>query len=107
MLRSEARELYDALVSGDALPALVVSAVAGAGTLALVWLRRYEAARYSAAIAVAAIVAGWALAQQPVLLPGLTVSEAAAGARRARRGAGVGGGRRAACWRRRWRCCSR
>jgi cytochrome d ubiquinol oxidase subunit II len=44
-----------------------------------VWVRRYEAARYSAALAVAAIVAGWALAQQPVLLPGLTVSEAAAG----------------------------
>jgi cytochrome d ubiquinol oxidase subunit II len=78
VLRSDARELYDALVSGDGLPALIVSAAAGAGTLALVWLRRYEAARYSAALAVAAIVAGWALAQQPVLLPGLTVSEAAA-----------------------------
>lgn len=79
VLRSEARGLYDALVSGDGLPALVVSGIAGAGTLALVWLRRYEAARYSAAVAVAAIVAGWALAQQPELLPGLTVSEAAAG----------------------------
>ncbi|HZV75617.1 MAG TPA: cytochrome d ubiquinol oxidase subunit II [Conexibacter sp.] len=78
VLRSEARALYDALVSGDGLPALIVSAIAGAGTLALVWLRRYEAARYSAAVAVAAIVAGWALAQKPVLLPGLTVSQAAA-----------------------------
>jgi cytochrome d ubiquinol oxidase subunit II len=78
MLRADARALYDALVSGDGLPALVVSGLAGAGTLALVWLRRYETARYSAAVAVAAIVAGWALAQQPVLLPGLTVSEAAA-----------------------------
>ena len=78
VLRADARGLYDALVSGDGLPALVVSAVAGVGTLALVWLRRYEAARYSAAVAVAAIVAGWALAQQPVLLPGLTVSQAAA-----------------------------
>jgi cytochrome d ubiquinol oxidase subunit II len=79
VLRSEARGLYDSLVRGDGLPALIVSAVAGLGTLALVWARRYEAARYSAALAVAAIVAGWALAQQPVLLPGLTVSEAAAG----------------------------
>jgi cytochrome bd ubiquinol oxidase subunit II len=79
VLRSEARSLYDELVGGDALPAAIVSAIAGAGTLALVWLRRYEAARYSAALAVAAIVAGWALAQQPVLLPGLTVSQAAAG----------------------------
>jgi cytochrome bd ubiquinol oxidase subunit II len=79
VLRSEARGLYDALVGGDALPALIVSGLAGVGTLALVWLRRYEQARYSAALAVAAIVAGWAIAQEPVLLPGLTVTEAAAG----------------------------
>jgi cytochrome d ubiquinol oxidase subunit II len=78
VLRSDARGLYDSLVSGDALPALIVSGLAGVGTLALVWLRRYEQARYSAALAVAAIVAGWAIAQQPQLLPGLTVSEAAA-----------------------------
>jgi cytochrome d ubiquinol oxidase subunit II len=78
VLRSEARGLYDSLVSGDALPALIISGLVGLGTLALVWLRRYEQARYSAALAVAAIVAGWAIGQQPVLLPGLTVSEAAA-----------------------------
>jgi len=75
---ADAHALYEGLVS-DGLPALLVSAAAGVATLALVWSRRYEAARYSAAVAVAAIVAGWALAQQPVLLPGLTVSEAAAG----------------------------
>ncbi len=79
VLDDAAHALFEELVSGSALPALVVSAVAGVGTLALVWTRRYEWARYSAALAVAAIVAGWALAQQPVLLPGLTVSEAAAG----------------------------
>lgn len=78
VLHSDARALYDDLVGGAGLPALIVSGAAGAGTLALVWTRRYEAARYSAALAVAAIVAGWALAQQPQLLPGLTVSEAAA-----------------------------
>jgi cytochrome d ubiquinol oxidase subunit II len=78
VLRSEARDLYDSLVGGDATPALIVSGLAGAGTLVLVWLRRYEQARYSAAVAVAAIIAGWAIAQQPELLPGLTVSEAAA-----------------------------
>jgi cytochrome bd ubiquinol oxidase subunit II len=77
VVRSEARALFDDLV-GDGLPALIASALAGAGTLALVWARRYEAARYSAALAVGAVVAGWAVAQQPVLLPGLTVSEAAA-----------------------------
>ncbi|MBS1870468.1 MAG: cytochrome d ubiquinol oxidase subunit II [Actinobacteria bacterium] len=77
VVRADARSLYDGLV-GDALPALVVSGAAGLATLALVWVRRYEAARYSAAVAVAAVVAGWAVAQQPVLLPGLTVSQAAA-----------------------------
>jgi cytochrome bd ubiquinol oxidase subunit II len=39
---------------------------------------RFEAARYLASAAVAAIVVGWALAQRPELLPGLTVDEAAA-----------------------------
>jgi cytochrome d ubiquinol oxidase subunit II len=46
--------------------------------MGLVWTRRYEPARYSAAAAVAAIVAGWALAQSPRFLPGLTVRQAAA-----------------------------
>ncbi len=78
VVRSEARPLFDDLV-GAGLPALIVSGAAGLGTLALVWRRHYEPARYSAAVAVAAVVAGWAIAQQPVLLPGLTVSEAAAG----------------------------
>jgi len=77
VVRADARSLYDGLV-GDGLPALIVSGAAGLATLALVWARRYEAARYSAAVAVAAVVAGWAVAQQPVLLPGLTVSQAAA-----------------------------
>jgi len=78
VVHADAHELYEGLV-GDGLPALIVSAVAGIATLALVSVRRYEASRYSAAVAVAAIVAGWALAQQPLLLPGLTVSQAAAG----------------------------
>jgi cytochrome d ubiquinol oxidase subunit II len=78
VLHSDARRLYDGLVAGDGLPALIVSALAGAATLALVWRRRYELARVGASAAVAAVVAGWALAQQPVVLPGLTVSQAAA-----------------------------
>jgi cytochrome d ubiquinol oxidase subunit II len=78
VLHSDARRLYDGLVGGDGLPALIVSALAGAATLALVWRRRYELARIGASAAVAAVVAGWALAQQPVVLPGLTVSQAAA-----------------------------
>ena len=78
VLRSDARELFDGLVSGDGLPALIVSALAGGATFVLVLRRRYELARVGASLAVAAVVAGWALAQQPVLLPGLTVAQAAA-----------------------------
>jgi cytochrome d ubiquinol oxidase subunit II len=78
-LRYDAHRLFERLVHGRAFPALVVSIVAGLTTLALVWLRRHEPARYSAALAVAAVVGGWGLAQAPVLLPGLTIDEAAAG----------------------------
>ena len=66
------------LVHGPGLAALVVSLAAGVATLALVWRRRYEPARYTSALAVAATIAGWALAQQPLFLPGLTIKQAAA-----------------------------
>jgi cytochrome d ubiquinol oxidase subunit II len=78
VLHSDAHPLYHHLLDGDGLPALIVSVLAGLGTLGLVWTRRFERARYTAALAVAAIIAGWALAQQPSLLPGLTVKQAAA-----------------------------
>jgi cytochrome d ubiquinol oxidase subunit II len=78
VLHSDARPLYDGLVSGDGLPALIASGVAGLATLGLVWRRRYELARFSASGAVAAVVVGWALAQKPTILPGLTVAQAAA-----------------------------
>jgi cytochrome d ubiquinol oxidase subunit II len=78
VVRSDVRVLFDRLLSGAGLAAVIVSALAGLATLALVWSRRYEPARYSAAVAVAAIIAGWALAQQPVLLRGLTIQQAAA-----------------------------
>jgi cytochrome d ubiquinol oxidase subunit II len=78
VLHSDARRLFDGLVDGDGLPALIVSGLAGAATFWLVWRRRYELARVGASLAVAAVVVGWALAQQPVILPGLTVSQAAA-----------------------------
>jgi cytochrome bd ubiquinol oxidase subunit II len=78
VVHSDAHFLFGPLTSGSGLPALVVSGVAGVGTFALVLARRYEPARYTAALAVAAIIAGWALAQQPVLLRGLTIRQAAA-----------------------------
>jgi cytochrome bd ubiquinol oxidase subunit II len=78
VLHSDAHALYSDLVSGDGLAALIVSILAGLGTLVLVWRRSYEPARYSAGLAVAAIIAGWALAQNPTFLPGLTIKQAAA-----------------------------
>ena len=79
VLRYDAEPLYHRLVEGRGLIGLIASIVAGCATLALVWWRRYEASRYTAALAVAAIIAGWALAQSPVFLEGLTVRQAAAG----------------------------
>jgi cytochrome d ubiquinol oxidase subunit II len=78
VIHADAYQLYRGLVSARALPAVIVSVLAGGTTLALVWARRYEPARYSSALAVAAIIAGWALAQSPTFLPGLTVRQAAA-----------------------------
>jgi cytochrome d ubiquinol oxidase subunit II len=78
VLHDDAHRIYHGLVEGRGLPALIVSALAGVATLSLVVTRRFEPARYSAAVAVAAIVIGWALAQAPQLLPGLTIHQAAA-----------------------------
>jgi cytochrome bd ubiquinol oxidase subunit II len=78
VLHADVPSLYHGLVSGDGLVALVVSILAGVTTLGLVWVGRYEPARYSAAAAVAAIIGGWALAQRPTFLPGLTIQQAAA-----------------------------
>jgi cytochrome bd ubiquinol oxidase subunit II len=79
VLREDARPLFDDLTSGAALAAVLLSALAGLATLALVLAKRYEPARFSASLAVAAIVAGWGIAQSPDLLPGLTIEDAAAG----------------------------
>jgi cytochrome bd ubiquinol oxidase subunit II len=78
VLRGDAEPLYHRLVEGRGVVALAVSIAAGLATLALVWHRRYEPARYSAALAVAAVVAGWALAQAPLFLRDLTIQQAAA-----------------------------
>jgi cytochrome bd ubiquinol oxidase subunit II len=79
VLRSDAERIYDGLTSGPGLAGLLASVAAGAATALLVARRQPEPARWSAAVAVGAVVAGWALAQRPELLPGLTVEQAAAG----------------------------
>jgi cytochrome bd ubiquinol oxidase subunit II len=78
VLHADADSLYTGLLHGAALAVLILSLLAGAGAVALVATRRFEPARYTAALAVTAVVAGWAFARYPVLLPGLTVDQAAA-----------------------------
>jgi cytochrome bd ubiquinol oxidase subunit II len=79
VVRFSAPALWHGLTSGAGLALVVISGVAGSGTLVLVFWSRFELARVSAALAVAAVVAGWAAAQEPYVLPGLTVRAAAAG----------------------------
>ncbi|MEO3889480.1 cytochrome d ubiquinol oxidase subunit II [Nonomuraea sp. B5E05] len=71
--------LFAGLTSDGGAVMVAVSGVAGIATLLLVWRERFGLARASATVAVAAIVAGWAMAQRPRFLPGLTVEQAAAG----------------------------
>ena len=79
VVHADAHSLYTGLVHGGALATMIVSVVAGLITLGLIWARLFEPARVSGAIAVAAVIAAWALARNPVLLPGLTIDQAAAG----------------------------
>ena len=80
LVRDQAPDLYDGLTSGTGLAMVIVSAVAGVVTLALVWRERFGLARFTAAAAVGAIIVGWGLAQRPDFLPGeLSFEQAAAG----------------------------
>ena len=67
------------LTHGAALALVCLSGVAGLATLGLCWVSRFGLARLTAALAVAAVVVGWAAAQAPRFLPGMTVTQAAAG----------------------------
>ena len=78
VVREDAETIWDGLTGGAGLGAVLVSAAGGLATLWLVWRSRFEPARYTAAVSVGAIIAGWALAQRPTFLPGLTIDEAAA-----------------------------
>ncbi len=79
VIRADAPQLYDSLISGPGLAMVVASTAVGVLTLWLVWAGRFEIARYSSGIAVGAMLAAWALAQRPYFLPGqLTLRGAAA-----------------------------
>jgi cytochrome bd ubiquinol oxidase subunit II len=79
VIHAEAQPLWHGLTSGAGLVLVIISGLAGVATLVLVWFGSFGLARASAALAVAAVIAGWAAAQEPYLLPGLTVRAAAAG----------------------------
>jgi cytochrome d ubiquinol oxidase subunit II len=77
VLYDDARYVFDGLMS-RALPLVILSALCGLGSLALLLRRVHNGARLVAMGAVASIVVGWGVAQWPYLLPEtLEVSAAA------------------------------
>ena len=78
VLAADAPTLVDGLL-GRGLPAVLASAVAGLATIALLVTDRLAAARVTAALAVASVVAGWGVAQYPWLLVESVEIDAGAG----------------------------
>jgi len=79
VLRSDAPLLWNGL-TGRAAPVVGISIVAGVAAVVCLVLRRFVAARLASALAVTAILVGWAVSQYPyVLVPDMTIEEAATG----------------------------
>lgn len=63
---------------GQALPLMVVAALAGTVAVALLYRRSYSAARFPAAVAVGAVITGWGVGQYPwLLVDEVTINDAA------------------------------
>ena len=78
VLHRDAHRLF-ARLTDRALPLIALAAVAGVASLALAQLGHFVLLRLSAALAVTAVLWAWGAAQYPyLLLPGMTVSSAAA-----------------------------
>jgi cytochrome d ubiquinol oxidase subunit II len=78
VLHADAPTLFTGLTH-RAFPLMVISALAGIVSMVLLVLRRYIAVRISAALAVSAVLWGWAVGQYPIMLqPGFTVADGAA-----------------------------
>ncbi len=76
-IESDADTLASRL-EGRAAPLAVLSAIAGASTLWLLWKRRWAWARFGAVAAVASVLVGWGVAQYPdLLVDHLTLADAA------------------------------
>jgi cytochrome bd ubiquinol oxidase subunit II len=69
VLRDDAEYLYDNLITGRALPLVILSALCGIGSLVLLRRKNHRGARLSAMGAVVAVIWGWGVAQWPYLLP--------------------------------------
>jgi cytochrome bd ubiquinol oxidase subunit II len=77
VLRTDAPTLFDQLLHRGLAP-IILSAAAGATSILLLLRRRYIWARITAALAVTAVLCGWAAGQYPyVLVPHLTIDDAA------------------------------
>jgi cytochrome bd ubiquinol oxidase subunit II len=78
VMHGRAPYVFDGL-TGDGLPLVIVSALCGVAVLVLLYRGVRRGARPLAVGAVAAVIAGWGVAQWPYLLPEtLTISAAAA-----------------------------
>ncbi|MEA2623850.1 MAG: cytochrome bd ubiquinol oxidase subunit [Chloroflexota bacterium] len=78
LLHSDARFVFDGLTS-DGLPLVILSVLCGVGVLVLLRRGARRGARALAVGAVAAVIWGWGVAQNPYLLPQkLTIAGAAA-----------------------------
>lgn len=76
-IRHDAPTLSDGLM-GRAAPLIVISALAGIATLVLLVRRIYSPARIGAVIAVASVVLGWGVAQEPwILVDQVSISDGA------------------------------
>lgn len=79
ILQADAPRLFSGL-TGRAAPLMVLSAAGAGASFVLLIRRRYRPARYSAALAVGAVLWGWAAAQYPDMLVGQLTIDQAAGA---------------------------
>ncbi len=79
-LRRDAPTLTDGLET-QAAPLVIISALAGVATLALVARRRYDLSRLTAVVAVASVISGWGVGQYPWLLVDEVTIADAGGAR--------------------------